>query len=145
MRRKLLSGAHEWIGAEELINSLMVWMLSARNISGSFRFVMSSVLDGGVGMESAGRVDRSIDMFDLLSALEAERDDCAELSEDILKFMGSIKRTLNEFRRMSMRIQVVEGAFLNVYTGRWRSTEGLRFLASWQRQRSRHNEAVFGN
>jgi len=83
MRRKLLSGAHEWIGADELISSLMVWMLSARKISGSFKFVMRSVLDGGVGMARGGMLERSIDMFDLLSALEADRDDCVELSEDI--------------------------------------------------------------
>jgi len=85
MRRKLLNGAHEWIGAEELIRSLIVWMLSARKISGSFKFVMSSVFDGGVGLSRGGMVDRSMVMFAFLEARDVERDDAAELSEDILK------------------------------------------------------------
>lgn len=49
MRLKDLRGAQEWIGAEELMSSLMVWRLSGRNISRSFKFVIIKVLDGGVG------------------------------------------------------------------------------------------------
>ena len=49
MRRKDLRGAQECIGADEFMRSLMVWRLSGRNISRSFRFVIMSVLDGGVG------------------------------------------------------------------------------------------------
>jgi hypothetical protein len=54
MRRNDLRGAHEWIGAEELMSSLMVWRLSGRNISRSFRFVIMRVLEGGVGCWRGG-------------------------------------------------------------------------------------------
>jgi len=84
MRRKLLSGAHEWIGAEELIRSLIVWMLSARKIEGSFKFVMRRVLEGGVGCESGGIVDKSMDMFGERLPREEGRDESGVLSRDIL-------------------------------------------------------------
>lgn len=61
MRRKDLRGAQEWIGADVLMRSLMVWRLSARNISRSCKFVMSNVFDGGVGRASGGIVDKSND------------------------------------------------------------------------------------
>lgn len=61
IRRNDLSGAHEWMGADELIRSLIVWRLSARKISVSCRFVMSRVFDGGVGGCNGGMQERSID------------------------------------------------------------------------------------
>jgi hypothetical protein len=73
------------MGAEELMRSLMVWILSARKISGSFRFVMRSVFEGGVGIASGGIVERSIDMFAFLDSRDVGRDDAGELSEDIIK------------------------------------------------------------
>lgn len=82
IRRKLLRGAHEWIGAEELMSSLMVWMLSARNISGSFKLVMRRVFEGGVGCVSAGMLDRSIDILDRLR--EVGLDDSGVRSGDML-------------------------------------------------------------
>lgn len=85
MRRKLLNGAHEWIGADELIRSLIVWMLSARKISGSFKFVIRRVFVGGCGNTRGGMLERSMFMAAFLEAREVERDDDAELSEDILK------------------------------------------------------------
>lgn len=59
MRRNDLRGAHEWSGAEELMRSLMVWRLSGRNISRSFKFVMMRVLDGGVGWWKGGTAEIS--------------------------------------------------------------------------------------
>lgn len=47
--RKDLRGAQVWIGAEALMSSLMVWRLSARKISASWRLVIKSVFEGGVG------------------------------------------------------------------------------------------------
>lgn len=70
MRRKDLRGAHEWIGADVLMSSRMVWRLSARKTEGSCRLVMRSVLDGGVGICNGGIAERSIDIF----ALDARRD-----------------------------------------------------------------------
>lgn len=61
MRRKDLRGAKEWIGAEALMRSLMVWRLSGRKISGSWRLVIRRVFDGGVGWMSGGRVERSME------------------------------------------------------------------------------------
>ena len=61
MRRKERSGAQEWIGAEALIKSLIVWRLSARKTSGSWRLVINRVFEGGVGMLRGGIVERSRD------------------------------------------------------------------------------------
>lgn len=83
MRRKLFSGAQECIGAEELIRSLMVCMLSARNISGSLRLVMRSVLEGGVGIDRGGRVERSMDMLAFLDSLDVGLDEGGEVSDSI--------------------------------------------------------------
>lgn len=41
------------------MRSLMVWRLSGRNISRSFRFVIMRVLDGGVGCWRAGTAEIS--------------------------------------------------------------------------------------
>lgn len=62
MRLKDLRGAHEWIGAEAWMRSLMVWRLSARKISESWRLVMRRVFEGGVGCCRGGREERSIDI-----------------------------------------------------------------------------------
>lgn len=59
MRRKDLRGAHEWMGAVLLMRSLTVCRLSGRKTARSLRFVMSRVLDGGVGSASGGSVERS--------------------------------------------------------------------------------------
>ena len=82
IRRKLLRGAHEWIGADALMRSLMVWMLSARKISRSCRFVIMRVFDGGVGIAKGGIPERSIDIG-VLDSLEVGVD-AGELSEDIV-------------------------------------------------------------
>jgi len=87
--RKDLSGAHEWIGAEALTRSLIVWRLSARNISGSCRFVMRRVFEGGVGWTRGGIVLRSIDIG-LRDSLDTGRDAGGELSEDILGGLGCL-------------------------------------------------------
>lgn len=88
IRRKLRKGAHEWMGADELMRSLMVWILSARNISGSFRLVMRRVFEGGVGIARGGIVDKSIDIFAFLDSRDAGRDDGGEVGEDnILLFV----------------------------------------------------------
>jgi len=81
--RKDLSGAQEWIGAEASMSSLIVWRLSARNISGSCRFVMRRVFEGGVGWTRGGIVLKSIDIG-LRDSLDSGRDTGGELSEDIL-------------------------------------------------------------
>jgi hypothetical protein len=65
------------------MSSLMVWRLSGRKISASFRFVISRVLEGGVGMDRGGTFERSIDM-DVRDAFEDERDKGGELSADML-------------------------------------------------------------
>jgi len=62
MRRNDFSGAQEWIGAEALIKSLIVWRLSGRKTSRSCRLVMISVFDGGVGVERGGMPERSRDI-----------------------------------------------------------------------------------
>ena len=84
MRRKDFSGAHEWIGADASMRSLIFWRLSARKISVSCKFVMRSVFEGGVGCDRGGIVERSM-KSDVLDSLEEGRDDCGELSEDIVK------------------------------------------------------------
>jgi hypothetical protein len=80
MRRKDLRGAQEWIGAEALTRSLMVWRLSARNISASWRLVIRRVFEGGVGCCNGGREDRSIDIGVLDPFEETGRDVGGELS-----------------------------------------------------------------
>jgi hypothetical protein len=90
IRRKDLRGAHEWIGAEELMRSLIVWRLSARKTSRSWRLVMSRVFEGGVGRASGGMVDRSSDSG--VRDLEEEGlEETGELSEDIVYVLGSIE------------------------------------------------------
>jgi hypothetical protein len=83
MRRNERRGAQEWIGADALMRSLIVWRLSARKISGSWRFVMRRVLDGGVGIERGGMVERSMDIG-VRDPLDEGREDRGELSVDIL-------------------------------------------------------------
>lgn len=83
MRRKERKGAQEWIGADELMRSLIVWRLSARKISESWRLVIKRVFEGGVGMERGGRVERSRDIG-VLDSLEEGREERGELSDDIL-------------------------------------------------------------
>lgn len=82
MRRKERRGAHEWIGAEALMRSLMVWRLSARKISESWRFVMRRVLEGGVGMVRGGMVERSMDIG-VRDSREEGREERGELSVDM--------------------------------------------------------------
>ena len=60
----------------------MVWRLLARKISGSWRFVIRRVFEGGVGMLSGGSVERSIDIG-VLDPIEGGRDEGGELSADI--------------------------------------------------------------
>lgn len=81
MRLKDLRGAHEWIGAEALMRSLMVWRLSARKISASWRLVIRRVFEGGVGCCSGGREERSIDIGVLDPLDETGRDVGGEFSE----------------------------------------------------------------
>jgi len=81
MRLKDLRGAHEWMGAEALMRSLMVWRLSARKISASWRLVIRRVFEGGVGCCSGGREERSIDIGVLDPLDETGRDVGGELSE----------------------------------------------------------------
>lgn len=81
MRLKDLRGAHEWIGAEAFMRSLMVWRLSARNISESCRLVMRRVFEGGVGCCRGGIEERSIDIGVLDPFDETGRDVGGELSE----------------------------------------------------------------
>lgn len=66
------------------MRSLIVCKLSARKTSASCRFVIISVFEGGVGVLSGGRLDKSIDMF-ILEAREVGRDDAGDVSEDILE------------------------------------------------------------
>jgi len=86
MRRKDFKGAHEWIGAEAFIRSLIVCRLSGRNISVSCRLVMSNVFDGGVGSVSGGMVERSKESG--VRGLEEGLDDSGELSADILMMLN---------------------------------------------------------
>lgn len=56
------------------MRSLMVWRLSARKISGSWRLVTRRVFDGGVGCCRGGREERSIDIGVLDPLDETGRD-----------------------------------------------------------------------
>jgi len=80
MRRNDLSGAQEWMGAEVLMSSLIVCKLSARKTEGSWRLVMRSVFDGGVGICKGGIAERSIDIF-ALEARDVGREDGGEVGE----------------------------------------------------------------
>lgn len=82
MRRKERRGAQEWIGAEALMRSLIVWRLSARKISGSCRLVIRRVLEGGVGIARGGMAERSMDIG-VRDSLEDGREERGELSDDI--------------------------------------------------------------
>lgn len=84
IRRNERKGAQEWIGALALIRSLIVWRLSARKISGSWRFVMRRVLEGGVGIVRGGMVERSRDIGVRDSREEGREERGDEVSDDIL-------------------------------------------------------------
>lgn len=73
IREKDFKGAQEWIGAEVLMRSLIVWRLSGRKISASFRLVIRRVLEGGVGWVRGGRLVRSRDS-DLWEPRREERE-----------------------------------------------------------------------
>lgn len=75
MREKDFSGAQVWIGAVLLIRSLMVRRLGAEKICFESRLVMMSVLEGGVGIDSGGRFERSRER-------PGERDERLELGRD---------------------------------------------------------------
>ena len=67
------------------MRSLIVWRLSERKISVSWRFVIRRVFEGGVGIVKAGMEERSIDIGVLvLDSLEDGREERGELSDDIL-------------------------------------------------------------
>lgn len=72
------------MGADELIRSLIVCILSARNISGSLRLVIRSVFEGGVGIDRGGIVERSIDMLAFLDSRNVGRDEGGDVSDNIL-------------------------------------------------------------
>jgi len=59
----------------------MVWRLSARKISASWRLVIRSVFEGGVGCCRGGREERSIDIGVLDPLDETGREEGGELSE----------------------------------------------------------------
>lgn len=80
MRRKDFIGAHEWMGAELLMSSRIVWRLSARKTEGSWRLVMRSVFEGGVGICNGGIAERSIDIL-TLDARDVGRDAGGEVGE----------------------------------------------------------------
>jgi len=79
--RKDLRGAHEWIGAEALIRSLMVWRLSARKISASERLVIKRVFEGGVGWIRGGRFERSMDILLFRDARDVGLDSGGDVGE----------------------------------------------------------------
>jgi len=79
MRRKDLRGAHEWIGAEAFMRSLMVWRLSARKMEASWRLVIRRVLEGGVGWIKGGRFERSMDMLLFRDARDVGLDSGGEV------------------------------------------------------------------
>lgn len=85
IRRNDLRGAQEWMGAEALTRSLMVWRLSARKISTSWRLVIMSVFDGGVGSCRGGRLERSMDIGVLDPLDDTGREDGGELWVDMLQ------------------------------------------------------------
>lgn len=82
----------------------MVCKFSGRKISSSCRFVMRSVLDGGVGWMSGGIVDRSRDSG--VRDLDEEPEDMVgELSPDMIQLACAV-------RSMSRtRVDVVESDF----------------------------------
>lgn len=90
MRLKDLRGAHEWMGAEALMRSLMVWRLSARKISASCRLVMRRVFEGGVGCCSGGIEERSNDIGVLEPLDETGRDVGGELSVLSVAILGGL-------------------------------------------------------
>jgi len=57
----------------------MVWRLSARNISASWRLVIRRVFEGGVGWIRGGRVERSMDMLLFRDAREVGLDSGGEV------------------------------------------------------------------
>lgn len=61
MRRKDFSGAKEWMVDVELIRSRIVCRLGAEKISRERRFVIRSVLEGGVGWMRGGTLLKSKD------------------------------------------------------------------------------------
>lgn len=65
MRLKDFRGAQEYMGAVELMRSRIVCKLSGRKISGFWRLVKMSVLEGGVGWVNGGMLLRSSDRVDL--------------------------------------------------------------------------------
>jgi len=82
MREKDLSGAQEWMGADVLMSSRIVWRLSARKIVGSLRLVIMSVFEGGVGCVYGGMEERSMESGVLERGLEVVEG--GKLPEDIL-------------------------------------------------------------
>lgn len=62
-RRMDLSGEKVWIFACWLIAWVMLSRFAAVKISGALRLVMRRVLLGGVGCESAGKSERSMERF----------------------------------------------------------------------------------
>jgi len=74
MRRKDLRGAQEWIGAEVLMRSLIVWRLSARKMDASWRLVIMRVFEGGVGWVRGGMLERSMDMLLFRELRDVGRD-----------------------------------------------------------------------
>lgn len=81
MRRKDFSGAQEWIGAELFMSSRISCRLSARKTSASWRFVMMSVFEGGVGCTRGGMLERSMLIGLDLRLLETGRESGGEVGE----------------------------------------------------------------
>ena len=104
MRRNERKGAQEWIGAEALMRSLIVCRLSARKISGSWRFVIRRVLEGGVGIWRGGMVERSMDIG-VRDSREEGRDERGELSFDIL-YVGVCEGLEMMMSRAESRVEV---------------------------------------
>ena len=63
IRLKDLRGEKVWIAACSLIARWMLSRFAAVKISGAWRLVTRSVLLGGVGWESGGRSERSMERF----------------------------------------------------------------------------------
>lgn len=84
MREKDFKGAQVWIGADVLMRSLIVRRFSGRKISFDDRLVMISVFEGGVGRERGGRFERSRERPAERDRLEEGREECGELSVDIV-------------------------------------------------------------
>lgn len=86
IREKDLRGAQVWMVAVVLMSSLMVRRLEGRNISLEERFVIIRVLEGGVGVLSGGRLERSRERFGERERREAGLDDLGDDSvDDILR------------------------------------------------------------